>query len=154
MAIPIRLYVPTAAVTLFSNGGNTGLNSLASGSQAISDVLDNTTALDPLVNLELDVAYTTTAPTAGQRVADLYMVPSLDGTNYGEGSSSIRPEAKHLIGSFESRNGSTSAVERLMLKEITLTPGKHKFVLVNQSGKTYHATLCVLKAYPYQYQGS
>src|SRR5262249_18570849 len=92
----------------------TELNSLADASNVISTtVLDNTGGLDFFCSLEYLVKYTSSAPAAGVSIADIYLVPALDGTNYAEGSTTITPQGLLFVGSFESRNGSTSAFERL-----------------------------------------
>lgn len=131
---------------------STGLNSLADAGRAISAAYDNTSGLDLFIDAELAIAYTSSAPSAGVKVAELYMLPSVDGTNYPEGGTSITPQGALLVATFESRNGSTSAVERLMATGIPIPPFNVKFLLVNTSGKTLHASLNTLKTTPYKMQ--
>lgn len=131
---------------------SSGLNSLANGSRAISSAYDNTTNLDLYGDLELAIAYTTSAPTAGTKVADVYLLPTVDGTNYAEGGTSLTPQALLLVATFESRNGATGAVEYLIAPGIPLPSRSFKVLLVNTSGKTLHATLNTLKITPYKLQ--
>lgn len=135
-----------------TNAITTGLNSLADGARAVSGNIDNGTNLDLLLDSELQVAYTSTAPSAGTIVADLYLVPTIDGTNYAEGSTGVTPQASLLVGSFESRNGSTSAIERLTVTGIPIPLGLFRLVLVNRSGRAFHASLNVLRYRTYKYQ--
>lgn len=131
---------------------SSGLNSLADAGRAISSAIDNDAGLDLYCDLELAIAYTTSAPSAGVRVAELYLLPTVDGTNFAEGGTSLTPQKALLIATFESRNGSTSAVEYLVATGIPLPPRDFKLLLVNTSGKTLHASLNTLKLRPYKLQ--
>lgn len=131
---------------------SSGLNSLGDGSRAISSAIDNDAGLDLFCDLELAIAYTSSAPSAGIKVAEVYLIPTVDGTNFGEGSSSITPQKQLLAAVFESRNGSTSTVEYLVASGIPLPPRDFKLLLLNTSGKTLHATLNTLKIRPYKLQ--
>src|SRR4051812_10343049 len=93
----IKELVGTALASIIT----TGLNSLASGSRAASSAgaIDNTSGLDFLIDLEFLVKYTSSAPSAGVIAADVYLVPSLDGTNYAEGSTSVTPQGALYVGS-------------------------------------------------------
>lgn len=131
---------------------STGLNSLADAARAISSAIDNDADLNIYCDLELAIAYTTSAPAAGTKVAEVYLLPTIDGTNFAEGSTSLTPQKSLLVATFESRNGSTSAVEYLTASGISLPPRDFKLLLVNTSGKSLHATLNTLKVRPYKLQ--
>lgn len=131
---------------------STGLNSLADAGRAISSAIDNDAGLDLYCDLELAIAYTSSAPSAGVKVAEVYLLPTVDGTNFAEGGTSLTPQKSLLVAAFESRNGSTSAVEYLTASGIPLPPRDFKLLLVNTSGKTLHATLNTLKIRPYKLQ--
>ena len=131
---------------------SSGLDSLTNTSRVISSAYDNTTNLDFYGDLELAIAYTSSAPSAGITVAQVYLLPTVDGTNYAEGSSSIAPQSSLLVATFESRNGSTSAVEYLVATGIPLPPRSFKILLVNTSGKTLKSSGNTLKITPYKLQ--
>jgi len=133
---------------------DSGLDSLANGSRAISAVIDNDAGLDLYADFELVVRYTTTAPAAGVITAELFLLPTVDGTNYPEGSSSLDPQQMLKVGIFESRNGTTSATERLVLTGIPLPPRDFKVLLKNTSGFSYYSTANTLKIRPYKLQSA
>jgi hypothetical protein len=65
----------------------TELDGLANNARAISGAVDNTADLDFWDDVELVVTYGT-APSAGGTV-ELYLVESVDGTNYGDGDADV-----------------------------------------------------------------
>lgn len=127
----------------------TGLDSLASNSRAISSAIDNGTGRDLYGDLELVVTYGV-APAAGAKVAEIYLLPTVDGTNYPEGSTSVTPQRALLVATFESRSPSTSVAERLVINGITLPPRNYKLLLVNTSGQAYASSGNTLKIKPYK----
>lgn len=149
MAADIKLK-PSATMSIIT----TGMDSLTDTSRAISGDFDNSANLDPFADLELDIAYTSSAPVAGLKVAEVYLLPSVDGSNYAEGSASITPQKALLVATFESRNGSTSTVELLSTPGISLPPDHMKFLVVNTSGKTLKSSGNILKIRPYKYQST
>lgn len=145
------------ATLKWSNGSlatalSTELDSLADAARAISGAIDNTANLHLYMDVELAVAYTSSAPAAGTKAGELYAIPTVDGTNYGEGGTSVTPQKALLIGIFESRNGSTSSVERLILPGIPMPPIQFKLLMVNTSGKTLKSSGNTLKYAPYTIQ--
>ena len=132
---------------------STDLNSLANGSRAISAGVANGTELDLYGDLELVVQYGT-APSAGTKIAEVYLLPTVDGTNYPEGSASLTPQKALLVATFESRNPSTTAVERLVVPGIPLPPRAFKLLLVNTSGQAYAASGNTLKIKRYKLQNN
>lgn len=131
---------------------DTGLNSLANAARAISGTIDNDAGLDLYCDLELVVQWDTSAPSAGTKIAEVYLLPSVDGTNFPEGSSSLTPQKSLLVATFESRNPSISATERLVASGIPLPPRDFKLLLVNTSGQTYETSGNTLKLRPYKLQ--
>ena len=138
----------TSIITVLSGG----LVSLATGARDISSAIDNGTDLDLFGDLEFIVQWDSVAPSAGDRVADLYLLPSIDDINFPEGSASLTPQASLLIGSFESRNPSISDVEHLVLPGVTLHPRNMKFLLINTSGQTFEPSGNMLLLKPYKIQ--
>lgn len=132
----------------------TGLDSLADAARAISGAIDNSTNLDLYMDLQLEIKYTSSAPSAGVIVAEVYLVPTVDGTNYSEGSASITPQASRMVATFESRNGSTSNFEYLDTLGIPIPVGSFKLLLVNKSGKTLASSGNTLKYRTYKLQSA
>lgn len=131
----------------------TELNSLANGAYAISSAAyDNTSLLDLFADFDVQLAYTTTAPTVGAKVAEIYALPSIDGTNFATVDASNVPQKSLLIGTVETRLPSTSVVEHLIIPGVPLPPRKFKTVLKNTSGQTLKATGNQISIAPYQLQ--
>src|SRR5882762_8352626 len=79
---------------------STQLDSLADGDYSDGGtVLDNGTNLDRFAYAELHVTFGS-APT-NKAPIDLYAVLAQDGTNYSDGSSSVRPAAMQYLGTFQ-----------------------------------------------------
>lgn len=126
---------------------STELNSLAATTgKAVSAALDNGTNLDLFDDLELAVDFVT-APTAGS-VIELYVLPSVDGTNYPDGDTSIVPQASLYVGGFVVR--STTAAQRMVLRGVALPPGLFKYLLQNTTNQAFPASGSTLKRNPYQ----
>ncbi len=160
MATNTRWAAPTAVQTLMQ----TALDSLANNTLVVSSetsgnmssgAYDNTSALDLYADFELAVCYAT-APSAGTKVAELYLLPSVDGTNFATVDGSNQPQKALLIATFESRNPSTSGVERLTVPGVSLPPGKFKLVLKNTSGQAFkdNSVTKTLRMRPYQLQNA
>lgn len=131
---------------------STELNSLADAGRAISAAIDNDAGLYLYADLELVVSYAT-APTAGTTAAEVYLLPTVDGTNYPEGSSTVTPQAALLVGSFEVRLGTTGP-ERLVLRGVDLPARDFKLLLCNKSGRAFTASGNTLKVRPYRVQSA
>lgn len=127
-----------AAYGTIASALTTELNSLATATNSsASAAIDNTSALDLLVDLELVVTYGTN-PTAGTTV-DVYMVQALDGTNYSD----VDVTAALSVGSFPLK-ASTSA-QRIPLKDVPIPPGLFKLFVRNLAGQTMAASGNTLK---------
>lgn len=111
----------------------TELNALADGSSATgATVIDNSVNLDRFGVAEFDTAGFGINPTADSPL-HLYALPSLDGTNYED-----RPTDNYYLGSFVVQ-ANTSA-QRIATRRFEMPPFKCKFVLLNKTGQTMHAT--------------
>ena len=132
----------------------TTLNALTNNSRAISNAtgdLDNGTDLDLFGDFELLVDIQV-APSVGAKIAELYLLPSVDDTNFPDGSTSITPQAILLIGVFEARQAITGDL-RMVLPGIPLPARKMRFLLINVSGQTFGANDGhFLKVKPYKVQ--
>ncbi len=127
--------------------------SLADGSRAMGEFNNKTGATDGdaslWATLYLKVQFDTTAPTAGDRIADVYVLHG-DGSesfpNGGDGTGSpasvdVDPTVDNRVGSFITASPSTSADEIIQLgRKIELEPRTVRIVVKNVSGQTFDAT--------------
>lgn len=77
-------------------------------------------------------------PTDNFALAELYILPSVDGTNYSDAPSATNPGADMLAGIFSGDYGSSA--KRISLRDIPLPPGLWKAVLKNISGVSMAAS--------------
>jgi hypothetical protein len=126
---------------------STELNALAATTgKAVSAALDNSGDLDLFDNLELSVTFAS-APTVGT-VIEVYLLPSVDGTNYPDGSSTVEPQSSLFVGGFAVRAVNTAQV--LVLRGIALPPGLFKYLIRNTTNQAFPATGSTLQRNPYQ----
>ena len=120
----------------------TTLNALTNTSIAISNSTgdyDNGTLLDLWADFELLVDIQV-ALTVGDPVAELYLVPSIDDTNFqSPDDTGDTPQSIFLIGVFECRDAVTTD-QRMAIVGIPLPPRKMRFVLKNVSNQTFGAS--------------
>jgi hypothetical protein len=129
---------------------DTGLNTLATAGKAISAALDNGTLLNLFDDLELTLANPLSGtPTAGMLV-DIYIIPSIDGTNYIDGDASVIPPSGNHVGSFTARAVTTA--QRLSLRDVPLPPGLFKYLLINNLGVSFASSGNILKRRPHNMQ--
>ncbi len=119
---------------------STDLNALANGAGVLGTVavIDNTSNLDLWADFQLDVDFVS-SPTADTTV-DLFLLPSLDGTNYATAGGRLVP---YYVGGFMMT--ATTAAQIASLTRIPLIPGKFKPYLVNNSGQAFPATGTTVK---------
>lgn len=88
-----------------------------------------------------------TSPTAGGGV-DLYLVPALDGTNYGLGGSGVDPSNNNFLVSFPTvmiaNSGQKLTAYNVLLNPFTCVP-----VIKNRTGQTIPTSSGVLTAWFY-----
>lgn len=117
---------------------STELNTLsASGGRSnAGTAIDNATNNDTYGLLELNFTYGT-APSAGAYLS-IYMIPSGDGTNYSDGSSSVDPGADTWLLNVPARAVNTAQLK--VTKPFPLPPGKFKFICVNNGSQALAAS--------------
>lgn len=142
------------AVTITSSGGSTTTGTATSAGDI--DLRSSGTAnlIEELMAfLELTCQWaTTTSIAAGTIVADVYLVPKLDGTNAVDidttgGSSYIA--SNHRVGSFVSPKALSTATDyRFATAVFDLFPALYTVYILNRSGQTISAnwTLKILPA--------
>lgn len=115
----------------------TELNALGNGSySAAGSVVDNSSNLDVFGIAELLVTFGS-SPTLNAPV-QLFSVIAPDGTDYEDGSSSLRPTDAAYLGFFQVYN--TTNPQRILTRAFQLRPAKMKFILYNGSGVAFPAS--------------
>lgn len=130
-----------AAATILS----TELNSLSDGSvTALSSEIDNGTNLDMVGDFVADIASTTISSTSAYCV--LYIVPSVDGTNYPDWTSGAKGNYhdQYAVGTIRFKNVS-STTARAVVSRIDIPPGKFKIAVGNATGASLPASGNTLK---------
>lgn len=123
---------------------STELNSLANNAgTAASSAVDNATNLDQLAYFELNATFGSN-PTADSTV-DLYLMYSLDGTNYADYTSGTTPVANgtNYVGSFVLK--ATTSAQRVHSPPVYLRAYKFKVAAVNKSGVAFPASGSTIK---------
>ena len=137
----IKLLADTAVQTVIDDNAT-----LANAARAAGDY-DNGTELDLEAVAYLTVQYDGGPPTAGDIVAELYVLPGdgagtevfPDGGDAGIGTDDT-PQAMFLVAVFESVNPSTTVDETLASLPFPMYPDGNRFVILNSSGETFDAT--------------
>jgi len=125
---------PTSRGTVLT----TELNSLANaGYCGVGPAFDNTSNLDRWGWLEF-LGGGSITPTAGATIS-VFLVHSLDGTNYDDAASATNPATHQLVAVLSIQTGAHT-VRANTLFPFPLPPGKFKFVLKNNTGVTLTAT--------------
>lgn len=137
MANAILWQAPAAIATYLS----TELNSLADQGNKLGAEIDNETNRDRFLSVELNVA-APASRTAGGFVS-LWILYSLDGTNFSTGSDSIDPEFGAHLGNF-GLPGDTTA-HRAPVIHATIRPYKFKLLVINETGVAFAASGNTLK---------
>jgi len=130
-----KLYNGFARVSVIMSGAD-----LLDAKRKAADY-DNSTNLAPYGHFFLVVQYNTSAPAAGVKVAELYILPEDGSAGYPVGGDGTvgwdyDPQESLLVGSFVTRAASTTATETLVVPWVALSP-KMRVVLKNTSGKTF-----------------
>jgi len=126
---------------------STELNSLANAaSTAASSAIDNTSALDMWDDLEVNLGTFGSTPSAGAYL-EIYLIPSVDGTNYADGSNSVAPAQELLVGSVSVR--ANTAAQRLVLRGVPIPPALFKYLIINRTGQALNASGNTLKRRSY-----
>lgn len=128
----------------------TDLNSLGDGSNVLCDVISNdqTGELYLYADIELYIA-TTSSRSADARV-ELYLLPSVDGSNYAYGDGSIDPAPNMHIGDFQF--DVATAARRAIIRNILLPPEDFRFLIINEIGVAFASSGNTLKYILYNIQ--
>jgi hypothetical protein len=130
---------PIAIATVFTTdlNGTTMTNGTYS---AASTAIDNETDLYEYMDAELALASFT--PT-GTPSASLFLLPSLDGTNFVDGGGSTVPPNETLVGTVSLTT--TASAKRRVFSRIIIPPFQFKLVVLNSAGVAFAASGNTLK---------
>jgi len=130
---------------------------LADDVRAAADY-DNSVKQDLGCDVYLQVQYDTTAPSAGDKIAELYILPGDgEGTEvFPEGGDAdlgtdVTPQAILLVGTLESRRPSLTVNEILCIPGVPLYGHTNRFVILNTSLQIFDSTW-QLSIKPYKLQ--
>lgn len=151
MTIKSTGYLVTAQTVAWTTGQ--GIDSLINNEWTdLSDEIDNTSNLYTLSDLELVLG--SAAYTGANSNIEIFIVRSLDGTNYPNWTGNVTTEEPENEQYFVDRFKTSQATEaqRVVKGEKSLPPGKFKIALRNKSGATFPASGNSLKYRPHSLQ--
>lgn len=158
MATTLKLsgYLASAVAVVFS--GTQQINSLTDNEWTdLSDEVDNTTNLYAFADLDLVLG--SAAFTGADSGIEVYIVPTVDGTNYPDwtgNSTSDAPEQGHYFAAFLPLKAATAA-KRVVSSSgdaIELPQGKFKFGIRSRANVTLAASGNTLYFRPKSYQSA
>ena len=119
----------------------------------LSDAIDNSTNKYMLADIELVLG--SAAFNGTDSVISMYLIPSVDGTNYGDwvGNSTATAfsNTPYFVGSFVTSG--TTAAQRLILRNVSLPNGLYKYAFRNKGNVTLASSGNTAKWRPHQYAG-
>lgn len=139
---------PTSIATALG----TELNNLANGAySAASAAIDNSSTKHLYMALELNLASLT--PGAANTGCSVYLIPSVDGTNYGDGGGAVVPGPETYLCCFAALSTGAGAKLRTMAG-LPVPPLLFKLVLLNGSGVALAASGSTLEYRLYSEQSA
>lgn len=140
MPTKVTYSAPSAIATYLT----TELNSLADAGNKLGAKIDNEAdgENEMFLDVELYVSTQGSARDAGAYI-ELYLLSSVDGTNFGYGSDSLDPPASSLLDVFLLDAATTARY--LTLANLQLPPLDFKLLLINNTGQAFAATANTLK---------
>jgi hypothetical protein len=145
----------TAYLAEAQTGLSTELNNLADDTwSAVSSEIDNSTNGYMFMDIEADLASIT--PTGADAAIELYVVPSVDGTQYpstsNSGTADEQENNQYFVGSIVL--SLDAEVQIHMLRGIEVPTGKWKMFVRNRSNVSLAASGSTIKWRPWGYQSA
>ena len=134
---------------------STGLNSLADATWAsLSSAIDNSTSKYMMMDIEVVLA--SAAFTGADSAVEIYVVPSVDDTNYPtfqeSGTADEQENNQYYVGSVTT-TGATAA-QRMVLRNVACPNGLFKIGIRNQTGVAFAASGNTVKYRRHQYSSA
>lgn len=144
-----------AATAVVFTGATQDLDSLADNEwTSLSDEIDNSSNLYAYADLE--VVLGSAAFTGADSELEIFLVPSVDGTNYPDWTDNVTTEEQeneaHYVGAV--RTSGATAAQRLVLRSVELPNGKYKYGFRNRTGVALAASGNTVKWRPHQVQSA
>ena len=141
-------YLAAAQTAAWTSGQS--LNSASDNDWTdLSDAIDNSTNKYPFADFEIVLASAAFTGTDSQ--IRVYIVPSVDGTNYGDWTGNVTTDEqendKYFVGALTT-SGATAA-QRMTLRDITIPNGLWKIGLRNATGVALAASGNTVKWRPH-----
>lgn len=122
---------------------STELNSDVTAQLTVSAAIDNDAGLDLYCDIEVLHGTYGSSVTAGTKVADIYLLPTVDGTNYPTNdadSTTLYPEAKYIVGSCVKMSATGTGGMRSIITGVPLPARDFKIAHLNTTGVTLAAS--------------
>jgi len=117
---------------------------------SLSDEIDN--SLNKYLFMDLRIELGSAAFTGTDSAIEVYLLISIDDSNYPDWTDNVTTEEQennqHFIGAVTT--SATTAAQDLVIRNVTMPPGKFKFGIRNRSNVTLNATN-TLSWRPWQY---
>jgi hypothetical protein len=135
-----------SVTTIFS----TELNSLGNGIRTVaSSIINNDTALDVYIDIELNLASFTPSPTNLGARFGVYIAESIDGTNYPNQDTGDFRLTNTQILAFLLIGNTAATAQRVVARNVIIPPAKFKVFMDNQTGGALAASGNTLKFLTY-----
>jgi hypothetical protein len=125
---------PGSYTTLIAGAASSPtLKNLANAGKVLGNAVSQATAKDQYCSLDLLCRFAS-APSAGGYV-DVYFIPAVDGTNYGDGDASTDPPLTYLVATLPVRAVTTAQRVGTGSRTIVMPPFDFKPLVKNNSGQ-------------------
>ena len=131
-----------AATTYLS----TELNSLADGGNKLGAAIDNSSNKYLFHDIEIYLA-SAAFGTANDPHIKVFLLPSVDGTNYADGSDSNDPATSNAI--YVATLRGATAAQYQTIRDVTLPNGNFKYLFISEAGVTLAASGNTMKYRPH-----
>ena len=118
----------------------------------LSDEIDNTSSLYTMADFEFYLA--SNSYTGSDSVLELYIIPTLDGTNYPNWTGNVTTDQQHNQ-QYYVRSGTstgTTTTQRIVISRVPLPPGKFKIGVRNRLNVSTPASGNTVKFRPHSLQ--
>lgn len=118
---------------------STELNSDVTGQLTVSGVINTDASNDLYCDIEVLHGTYGSSVNAGTKVCDIYLLPTVDGTNFPTNdadSTTLYPEAKYIVGSAQKMSATGTGGMRSIITGVPLPARDCKFAHLNTSGVT------------------